>query len=868
MHLFFNDREIESKLAFIFKPKKYCYSVSELGYGKLNLEEMISPRMVFQHQQVERTDFQVQNPRKEKLQCSIYTNNLVQSKAVAVVYLHGNAGTRLDSVPAVKHIVSKLGVDLCSFDFSGCGRSEGDFVTLGIKEQDDLQVVLETLVSKYNYQKFILYGRSMGGVTSLLYSANRPFAQKHVISIIVDSPFCSLKQLAIEIADDKMAFLGGFIAEMSFEYIRELVKKMTHGSDIFSLEVDKQVSRCTQFPALFCYSHEDKLIKYTHSEKLLQKYGGKSSSFIFQGDHNAYRDEIYFNNINNFIKDILASNKIVITFNQRLETSTTTPKSSSAAIQKFPISVSQNTNNIKPMQLQKSDQAEKSHKNEQTCIKIHHISRLNENSSPISNNKNQYQQQLNSITINQPKHKNIFSLSTNFTGQQEGQIQVQIKHHQNNLHKQQSLPIQLNPIGQSEKQDSQIKKQASFIQVRAPSEFATRISLCNQNSKEVQNSKAIQETAAANAATSTTPPQQKQNIDQTEKLASFTPITGIRKIPSQPIIFPLEMNEDKRISLIDNSYSQRQVPQNNHNNEQLVLKNYLQRRETLSVSQLQQNHQQNKQPIIFIDTEQNEEKRRHSIFRKINSLSTNNTQHNSPHIQISAQQNEQLNLQNQNTYNIQKSKDNCSGVNDLHSNRANEAYYINQNNRQSLASNQLPLQNTTNINYNLSQHTMKSSSNLQHEVSKSSQNAQFISPRPMHSHNQQHNIKIEQKAASDIQQSDYLVKQIYQKSPSKQHLNQLLNSFQENHLAKVQFNENLDNSLHTKSKTQFSSTINMTPQSNHINQLSNGFSLLPQELQIPHYEALLYKQEQNKQIKNFSQLNNNKTPTQKTIRLI
>ncbi|EAR95469.2 alpha/beta fold hydrolase (macronuclear) [Tetrahymena thermophila SB210] len=743
MHLFFNDKEIENKLAFIFKPKKYCYSVSELGYGKLNLDEMISPRMMFQHQQVERTDFQVQNLRKEKLQCSIYSNNLVQSKSVAVVYLHGNAGTRLDSVPAVKHIVSKLGVDLCSFDFSGCGRSEGDFVTLGIKEQDDLQVVLETLVSKYNYQKFILYGRSMGGVTSLLYSANRPFAQKHVIAIIVDSPFCSLKQLATEIADDKMAFLGGFIAEMSFEYIRELVKKMTHGSDIFSLEVDKQVSRCTQFPALFCYSHEDKLIKYTHSEKLISKYGGKSSSFIFSGDHNAFRDENYFDNIINFIKDILASNKIMITFNQKLETSTTTPKSSSSAatsaLYKFPISVSQSTNSIKPMHLQKNHLAEKSHTFEQTYNKGHHITTLNEGSSPISNNKNQ---QHNNISINQLKHRNIFNLSTNHTGQSEGQNQVQSKHHQNNLHKQQSLPVQLNPAaGQPDKQDHQIKKQTSFIQARAPSEFATRISLCNQNNRELLSAKVIQE-----STTTTTPPQQKQNNDQAEKQASFTPITGIRKIPSQPIIFPLEMNENKRISLIDNSYSQRQVSQSNHNNEQLVLKNYLHRRETLAASQLQQQNQlpqQNKQPVIFVETE-NEEKRRQSIFHKINSLQISKSQLNSPQIQISIQPNEQLNMQKQNSQNRQKSKDNSSGLNDLHSNRANEAYYINLNHRQSLVSNQLPLQNTTNINYNLSQQTMKSSSNLQQEASKSinSQSSQFISPRPMHSHNQQHTMQI------------------------------------------------------------------------------------------------------------------------------
>jgi pimeloyl-ACP methyl ester carboxylesterase len=33
-------------------------------------------------------------------------------------------------------------MDLLSFDFSGCGNSEGQWVTLGWKERDDLRAVL------------------------------------------------------------------------------------------------------------------------------------------------------------------------------------------------------------------------------------------------------------------------------------------------------------------------------------------------------------------------------------------------------------------------------------------------------------------------------------------------------------------------------------------------------------------------------------------------------------------------------------------------------------------------------------------------------------------------------------------------------
>lgn len=73
--------------------------------------------------------------------------------------------------------------------------------------------------------------------------------------------------------------------------------------------------KCMQFPALFCYSYEDKLIKHTHSEKLLESYRGKASSFVFAGDHNSYRDDNYFNSIKNFLKEIIVSNKININQN-------------------------------------------------------------------------------------------------------------------------------------------------------------------------------------------------------------------------------------------------------------------------------------------------------------------------------------------------------------------------------------------------------------------------------------------------------------------------------------------------------------------------------------------------------------------------
>jgi alpha/beta superfamily hydrolase len=55
--------------------------------------------------------------------------------------MHGNSSSRLEALSALSLVLS-LGATLLAFDFAGSGRSEGEYVSLGEFEKDDLQVVL------------------------------------------------------------------------------------------------------------------------------------------------------------------------------------------------------------------------------------------------------------------------------------------------------------------------------------------------------------------------------------------------------------------------------------------------------------------------------------------------------------------------------------------------------------------------------------------------------------------------------------------------------------------------------------------------------------------------------------------------------
>ena len=89
--------------------------------------------------------------------------------------------------------VLPLGVDLFAFDFSGCGNSEGDWVTLGWKEKEDLHSVLQYLESEGKTSKVILWGRSMGASTVLLYDHQYPLP---VTGFILDSAFSDMDTVA------------------------------------------------------------------------------------------------------------------------------------------------------------------------------------------------------------------------------------------------------------------------------------------------------------------------------------------------------------------------------------------------------------------------------------------------------------------------------------------------------------------------------------------------------------------------------------------------------------------------------------------------------------------------------------------------
>lgn len=70
-------------------------------------------------------------------------------------------------IPYLNQLISK-GWNVCLFDFSGSGQSEGSHISLGHYEAKDLECIIKKM-RDYDNKKFHLWGRSMGAATSKLF---------------------------------------------------------------------------------------------------------------------------------------------------------------------------------------------------------------------------------------------------------------------------------------------------------------------------------------------------------------------------------------------------------------------------------------------------------------------------------------------------------------------------------------------------------------------------------------------------------------------------------------------------------------------------------------------------------------------------
>ncbi|CAJ1962793.1 unnamed protein product [Sphenostylis stenocarpa] len=254
----------------------------------------------YQRQDLEASMDILKNSRGYTLRCSHYLPSPFPEDIAlpCVIYCHGNSGCRVDANEAAV-ILLPSNITVFTLDFSGSGLSDGDHVSLGWHEKDDLKMVVSHLRTNKQVSRIGLWGRSMGAVTSLLYGAE----DSSVAGMVLDSAFSNLYGLMMELADVYKIRLPKFTVKMAVQYMRRVIEKKAK-FDIMDLNC-LLVAPKTFIPVLFGHGIHDQFIQPHHSDRISESYAGEKNIIKFDGDHNSSRPQLFYDSVSIFFYNVL-----------------------------------------------------------------------------------------------------------------------------------------------------------------------------------------------------------------------------------------------------------------------------------------------------------------------------------------------------------------------------------------------------------------------------------------------------------------------------------------------------------------------------------------------------------------------------------
>ena len=253
-----------------------------------------------------RFPFKVPNNRGNILVGSLYSSKSIIDKSntdvdkPCVIYLHGNAGCQVEGTFLLSFMLP-VGISIVCFDFNGCGKSEGDFITLGYLENDDVYSVMTYLRIHFFINKFVIWGRSMGAACAL-YCLENPFQMK---GVVVDSPFASLPRLIKELAPT--IGVPSCLASLVSPTLRGRIEEQC-GFDIYDC-LPVEYVRESNVPIVIIHATHDKFISDDHSREILNAYKCRNKSlYLVPGKHNSNRPNQIMAQVFQFVASVLGKN--------------------------------------------------------------------------------------------------------------------------------------------------------------------------------------------------------------------------------------------------------------------------------------------------------------------------------------------------------------------------------------------------------------------------------------------------------------------------------------------------------------------------------------------------------------------------------
>lgn len=250
-------------------------------------------------------------PRKEKVQITskddfnLVGHTFLQEEETNqwVVLSHGYQGTEEGMHPTARRYY-EAGYNLLTYDQRAMDESEGQYITMGIKESEDLIMWLQSLLDQHPQAEIVTHGVSMGAATVLIASGQEDFPDA-VKAVIADCSYSSVWGVF-----ESELYQRFQLPDFPFLYMAGIVGIPRVGINLFGEEGDVAYHTSqSNTPTLFIHGTADDFVPYPMVDELYEAYTGDTKElYTVEGAGHAEVEFLdpaaYFQTIFNFIGQV------------------------------------------------------------------------------------------------------------------------------------------------------------------------------------------------------------------------------------------------------------------------------------------------------------------------------------------------------------------------------------------------------------------------------------------------------------------------------------------------------------------------------------------------------------------------------------
>jgi pimeloyl-ACP methyl ester carboxylesterase len=229
------------------------------------------------------------------------------SATICTIYLHSLGTNQFESINVVPFLCTPE-LALFTFDFPGCGISEGTRIPLDGSGCELVLAAVRSLRARFSFAQFALWGRSLGASIALhTVSTSNDFR-----CVVADSPFASTRDFIYDQATSRK--IPKCLVRMAFPLFSREARRLIEMNVDYPFPI--QFVPFAHTPLMLGHGTGDQFIPLAHSERLFVHYGDpRKQLYPFHAKHNTPRPYHWYQTAARFIYRQTGLDRVVRSYN-------------------------------------------------------------------------------------------------------------------------------------------------------------------------------------------------------------------------------------------------------------------------------------------------------------------------------------------------------------------------------------------------------------------------------------------------------------------------------------------------------------------------------------------------------------------------